>query len=176
MKRNLIGMMAVGLVLLAANVQASDPGTVPGRPEYSADFTKLKSLVGNWEGTSTSKTHGEQPAKVEYKVTSGGNALVETLFPGTEHEMVSVYHDRKGALTMTHYCMLPNQPELDVTKSGDNQIVLDLASRSPIDPNEPQMHRLTITFNDPDHVIQEWAYYEGGEQKDTTTISLTRSK
>ena len=175
MKRNWIWMMAV-LVFFVGVAYAAESGMVPAAPTSSANFMKLKSLVGSWEGTSTSQMHGEQPAKVDYKLTSGGSALVETLFPGTDHEMVSVYHDRKGSLSMTHYCMLRNQPELDVTKSGDNQIVLDFSPRSAIEPNESHMHRLTITFTDPDHIVQEWAFYDGGEQKDATKISLTRVK
>jgi hypothetical protein len=44
------------------------------------------------------------PVRVEYRVTGAGSAVVETLFPGTPHEMVTVYHARKGVLCMTHYC------------------------------------------------------------------------
>ena len=49
--------------------------------------------------------------RVEYRLTAGGSALVETLFPGASRgQMVSMYYDRKGKLAMTHYCMLRNQP------------------------------------------------------------------
>jgi hypothetical protein len=32
------------------------------------------------------------PASVVYKVTSAGKTVMETLGPGTDHEMVSMYH------------------------------------------------------------------------------------
>ncbi len=31
--------------------------------------------------------------------------------------MLSVYHDLNGKLTMTHYCMLRNQPRMKLVKS-----------------------------------------------------------
>ena len=44
-------------------------------------------------------------ATVTYKVTSGGSAVVETIGPGTEHEMVTVIHPDGDDLMLTHYCM-----------------------------------------------------------------------
>ena len=143
----------------------------------SQEFKRVKSLVGSWEGTSSSQTHGEQPAKVDYRLTSGGSALVETLFAGTPHEMMSIYHDRAGVLTMTHYCMLGNQPELDLTKGKSDQLTLEFSPRSAIDEaREPHMHALTVTFVDADHITQEWIFYEGGVAKDVTKITLSRVK
>ena len=77
----------------------------------TAQFEKMKSLAGHWKGTSTSYGKTE-PAEVIYETSSAQSVVVEKLFPGTPHEMVSVYRDEKGRLEMTHYCMLKNHPEL----------------------------------------------------------------
>ena len=55
------------------------------------------------------------------KVTAAGSAVHETIFPGTGHEMVSMYHADGKDLIMTHYCALGNQPrmKLDPKSSVD---------------------------------------------------------
>src|SRR5438132_14283366 len=60
----------------------------------------LKRLAGDWVGKAK---HGSQEhdATASYKVTSGGSAVVETLFGGTEHEMVTVYHHDGDDLVLT---------------------------------------------------------------------------
>ena len=67
--------------------------------------------------------HGddEHEVRVVYKVTSGGSVVVETIAPGTEHEMITVIHPDGDSLLLTHYCMLGNQPHMKAKpKSGEN--------------------------------------------------------
>ena len=47
-----------------------------------------------------------------FRVTAGGSAVEETVFPGTEQEMVTLYFVRDGRLQLTHYCMAGNQPHM----------------------------------------------------------------
>jgi len=143
----------------------------------SEEFQRIKALAGVWEGThAMGKEGNEEKVTVEYQVTSGGNAVVEKLFTGTPHEMVSVYHDSKnGKLSMTHYCMLPNRPELILTSADKNRLDMTLAENSDIDvAKETHMHSLTISFSDPDHMTQKWMSFEGGKEKDSTIIELSR--
>ena len=35
---------------------------------------------------------------------------------------------------------------------------------------------IRITFVDPDHVVQEWTYYEGGTARDVVKMTLSRVK
>ena len=55
-----------------------------------AAFERLKSLAGEWQGAVGAQ--GGPPASIRYEVGSGGTIVRELLFPGTEHEMLSVYH------------------------------------------------------------------------------------
>lgn len=74
----------VGLVLgtiLDALAGAEAAPAVTGK----AAFERLKSFAGGWESN-------EPGLKVVYKTTGAGSALVETPLPGSDHEMVSVYH------------------------------------------------------------------------------------
>ena len=142
----------------------------------SADFDSLKKLAGTWEGVMFEKNGEKTPAKVQYKLTSGGSALVEILSPGEPHEMESVYFNRNGKLTMTHYCLLGNRPTLALQSSGKGEYFLDLAEGSGIDTLEPHMHSLKITMPDADTPRQEWTYYQDGQAQGLTTFELKRVK
>ena len=73
----------------------------------SADFDKLKKLVGDWEGKMKKSTGETIDVTLSYKLVSNGSVIVETSVEnGTE--MISTYKDRFGKLTATHY--LPRKP------------------------------------------------------------------
>jgi hypothetical protein len=142
----------------------------------SAEFEKLKSLVGTWkgeEGTGNDK----KEVVVTYAVTAGGSAVVETLFPKTPMEMVSVYTDEGGKLAMTHYCVLANQPHMKLTGSTANSIVLAMSGKHGIaDANEPHMHALTINFVDANTIEHRWTHFKDGKAGDAVVFELTRSQ
>ena len=112
-----------------------------------------------------------------YEVTSNGSAAVELLGPGTPFEMVSVYHDEKSKLAMTHYCAIGNQPRLALQSASPDSIKLAFAKDNVINPKrEDHMHSLAITFLGPDQVQQEWGGYKGGKPTKPTVFTLTRVK
>ena len=141
----------------------------------SKEFERMKQIVGTWEGTSDSGKDGKK-VRVEYRLTAGGSALVETLFPGGAEEMVSVYYDQKGKLAMTHYCMLRNQPHMILAKADARTIELVFASNgNDINPaKEKHMHAVSITFTDNDHIVQKWTMFEKGKDTGGVTLKLTR--
>ena len=141
----------------------------------SAEFERMKRLVGTWEGNSNMGKEGAK-VKVEYHLTAGGSALIETLFPGSAEEMISVYHDRHGKLAMTHYCMLHNQPRMTLRKADNKTIELAFAKKgNDIDPaKEKHMHAVAITFTDNDHIVQKWTMFDKGKDKGGVTFELTR--
>lgn len=150
-------------------------GKGPGAPySGSKEYERMKGLVGAWEGTSNMGKEG-RPIKVEYRLTAGGSAIVETLFPGTPEEMISVYHDSNGKLSMTHYCILQNQPHMRLLKAGVDRFDFMFAGGSNIDPKkDAHMHALSILFIDKDHIVQNWTYFEDGKEKSVTRLNLSR--
>src|SRR5215831_17550034 len=76
-------------------------------------FAKLKALVGNW-----TMAGGDGSVAVNYRLTGGGSALIETLFPGQDHEMMTVYTIDKGDVVLTHYCTMGNQPRMKAAAGG----------------------------------------------------------
>ena len=78
-------------ILLVDNVTFADPEYMQpyvGSPQ----FENMKKLAGTWWGTSSTGKEGER-VTVKYEIKSAGSAVVETLFLGTPHEMISVYYD-----------------------------------------------------------------------------------
>ena len=129
----------------------------------SAEFEKLKGLIGQWEGKQIQGAENETPVAVEYSLTSNGSALVEKLMAGTPHEMVTIYHDKQGRAALNHYCALGNQPQMDLVSATGNTLVFELSPASDIDvAKEDHMHGLTLEFDDT-HLKQSWTFYQNGQ-------------
>lgn len=167
----------IGMIIMLFPAIAFAGTEHPSEPYVgSAPFEKLKQLEGKWEGTVVEGGQTEsKPAEVIYEVSSGESAVVEKLFAGTEHEMVSVYNDEKGSLVMTHYCMLKNQPKLKLVNATDNKIEMEFTEGNGVAITDPHMHALKITFDGPDKMTQEWFGYENGKRTETaTTLQLKK--
>jgi hypothetical protein len=144
---------------------------------HSKDFEKMKKLVGVWQGT-TDMGKGTQAIKATYELTSAGSAILERLFVGLPYEMVTVYYDYNGKLTMTHYCSLGNQPHMELMNPGETNMLFVLSKKNPdlSSVKETHMHSLKISFDNKDTITQTWSLYEGGKKKSDTVIKLTRTK
>lgn len=82
----------------------------------SPHLDEIKQLVGDWYELG----EDGKPTKSlvsSYRVTAGGHAVIETLFPGSDHEMISIYHMDGGDLLLTHYCVLGNAPTYRAERS-----------------------------------------------------------
>jgi hypothetical protein len=170
-----------GLVLLAltASVRSDDkPGSNPQAATHPG-LERLKKLAGTWVQADKDGKPTDQVVSV-IKVTAGGSAVHETLFPGQPHEMVSVYTLDGSDLLMTHYCMLGNQPRMKADpKSPANQLRFLFAGGSNLDPaKDKHMHEGTITFLDEDHFEWSGVAWEGGKPAEDLgcNMKLVRKK
>ena len=120
---------------------------------------------------------GKMAMMVTYKVTAGGSAVEETIFPGTPQEMVTVYYDKGGKLALTHYCMLQNRPEMILASTSKNELNLQFDPACGIDPKiEAHMNSVKITFKGKNRMTQDWAFFDEGERQQSTPFDLTRKK
>lgn len=144
---------------------------------HSKDFEKMKELVGVWEGKAD-MGKGMEQLKVTYELTSAGNAIVERFDAGKPHEMVTVYHDYNGQLTMTHYCSLGNQPHMELRNPGENNMAFVLSEKNPglVSLNETHMHALTIAIDGKDSITHTWTLYDNGAKKSDVVVKLARTK
>lgn len=144
---------------------------------HSRDFEKMKELVGVWEGKAD-MGKGMETIKATYELTSAGNAIVERLFVGLPHEMITVYYDFNGKLGMTHYCSLGNQPHMELMNPGENNMVFVLSEKNTnlSSVKETHMHALKISFDGRNSITHTWTLYEKGEKKSDVVIQLARTK
>ena len=149
----------------------------PDKPyQGSAEFERMKTLVGTWKGKAD-MGQGPMEFTVEYRLISGGSALEERIHAGTPKEMVTMYHDRKGKLALTHYCMLGNQPGMVFKASDRKTLRFDFDATCGVNAkSETHMHALTLTFEDADTIQQDWKLFEGGKAKDSHPFTLKRIK
>jgi hypothetical protein len=174
MKKTTYALMASVFLLLFGSAVVFAGEHSLGPYSGSQGFERMKELVGVWEGTSNMAKEGEK-VRVEYRVSSGGSSIVETLFPGTPHEMVSVYFDNKGQLAMTHYCALRNQPRMRLQKADAQNLSFAFAGGTNIDPKkDAYMHSLTITFVDKNHILEKWTLFKEGKEQEKSVFDLTR--
>jgi hypothetical protein len=152
------------LLVLSAGVRADTPGGKAQAPAPHPGLERLKKLAGTWVMADKDGKPTDQVVSV-VRVTAGGTAVHETLFPGKPHEMVSVYHRDGADLVMTHFCMLGNQPRMKADpKSPANQIRWQFAGGSNLDPaKDKHMHEGTLTFIDDDHIEFSGVCWEGGK-------------
>ncbi len=167
MVKRIGGWAAAALVIGAASVDVLAADTTAAR------FDNLKALAGEW-----TMSGGDKSVAVTYRVTAGGSAVVETLFPGAPHEMVTVYTIDNGDLVLTHYCAEGNQPHMKAVKSGDaSAIVFKFDGGGNIkSPKDGHMHEATFTFKDADHVSTTWLVYKDGKAGETKEFVLVRMK
>src|SRR5438128_1575908 len=64
----------------------------------------VKALAGTW--VPEKPMDGHPGGEINFKVTSAGTVVQETMFPGSEHEMVNMYHMDGDNFLVTHYCAM----------------------------------------------------------------------
>jgi len=140
-----------------------------------AAFERLKSLAGEWQGAVGAP--GGPPASIRYEVGPGGTIVRELLFPGTEHEMLSVYHLVDGQLVATHYCAVGNQPRFKLKSASADGLVFAFDGGTNFAPaRDLHVHDGWIRFTGPDRLEEDWTVYKAGQQAGEHRFVLTRKK
>lgn len=138
-----------------------------------ASWDTLKSLVGNWSGTSEGR-----PVSVSYALVSNGTALMETLDGGHDANMVTMYTPDGGSILATHYCAAGNQPRMRTAAPGSPKSLdfqfLDVSNVK--GSSGEVMQRLIVTFIDADHFEQQWTSRSPDGKEQTSVFRYTRRK
>ncbi len=138
---------------------------------------RLKSLEGTWvKLDKAGKPTNEVVSK--FHSIANGSTIIETEFPGSKHEMVSVYHRDGKDLVMTHYCMLGNQP-IFIASAGKkpNQIVWEFIGGTNLDYKKDQhVHKIVMTFVSKDRLQTVVDFWNKGKVANTMKFELARKK
>jgi hypothetical protein len=158
--------------LAGAGLIAQDPAAGHGKQALE----KLKALEGEWidvEGVFGTKG----AVAVTYRVTSGGNAVVETFPVNTPNEMVTVYHLDGGNLVMTHFCSSGNQPRMRSSGLQGNMLSFDFDGGTNIDPaTTSHMHSAKIEFVSSDEIRGTWQNWSMGKPDHSATFRVVRRR
>jgi hypothetical protein len=190
MKHLLVVASAFGLsALVGGVVTAQQPPHVhtpaqaaadlsKARRQFSPELQQIKGLAGRWEGTTFREREGTSAAAVTYEVTAAGSAVIQRLFPGTQREMTTVYHDdSSGRLVATHYCNAANQPKLRLMESNGERLYFVLSPDSDIKADlEGHAHELTLLVGADGSLTHDWLNHYLGRPAAQRNIKLTRSK
>jgi hypothetical protein len=167
-------MVMFGLCGGLVSASAALAGDKPAAPKAaSPGFEKVKTLVGDW----TVKGSGEHdvPMTVSYALTSAGSAVVETMDTGDHGSMVTVYHADGDAVMLTHYCASGNQPRMRA-RGGDKELAFAFVDATNLSsPEATHMHDLKVTFEDADHITEEWTTAAAG-RRTPMVLKLARKK
>jgi hypothetical protein len=168
------GATSAAALLLVAWAGLATAQTAPAA-DGKAALDRLKTLVGDWEGSVT--TPDGPKARVEFRLAGNGSALVERLFPGTDHEMVSVYHLVDGELVLTHYCAMANQPRMKLVSGGPaGELVFDFAGGDNIDPKTTtHMHGGRFRVKDKDSYEADWEVVSQGKPAGSNRFFMKRA-
>jgi hypothetical protein len=177
MKRRIIASLAIAFfaaIFPAISTQADEKEQHESQNPALERFAQLE---GEWVGKGV---HGdmEHEARIVYRVTSGGSAVVETVDPGGEHEMITVIHADGDALMLTHYCMLGNQPHMKaMPKADDKKVAFEFVNATNMKSDKDMhMHSVTFTFVDKDTLKTEWTNYDEGKEAGKAVFELKRKK
>lgn len=157
----LFSLVASAAILPSCHTGHLEDATA-GMPPYkgSSAFERMKTLEGTWSAKSPEM--GDMTT--EFRLIAGDSVIEERFAEDTPMEMLSIYHDVDGKLTMTHYCMLRNQPRMRLVKSTSDSLTFALAPTPGLDPaKDKHMHGATYTFIDADHYQLDGVSWDNGK-------------
>ena len=169
MKR--IRTLSIGFLALVAlaTFSSAAPATNPA-------WEKMKSLVGDWEGTMA---HGDMnmPVTVSYELVSGGTSLMERMnAPDHSNEMITMYYPDGSRIMMTHYCSEGNQPRMRADAVNGDAVAFSFVDATGLaSPQAEHMRRLVVKVQDADHFTQEWTHRKSGKEE-TGVFKYARKK
>jgi len=147
----------VVLAALVASAGAALAAAASGSQPPSAAFERFKSLAGEWVAAEDGEMAKKGDLVARYALTAGGSALVETIFPGSAHEMVTVYHADGADLVLTHYCTEGNQPRMRARNAQGPRFDFAYDGGTNIDPGRDRhMHSASLELLGADEIRTVW--------------------
>lgn len=157
--------------------QAADAPAPPAQgktapPKPAPHLDQIKRLAGTWTAVDDPK----QIVSI-YRVTAGGSAVLETVFPGADHEMITMYYMDGKDLVLTHYCAMGNQPHMQASKNTEEgRLVFECQGGSNIKEGSAHMHRGEYLFHGSDRMRSKWTAVQGEKVIHEVEFELVRRK
>lgn len=169
-RRTTFTLLTLALTALApagkAGAEANSAGTA------SPALARFQALVGDWVAAEDSEMVKKGELVARYALTAGGSAVVETVFPGSPHEMVTVYAADGADVVLNHYCLNHNAPRMRARSAGGaSRLEFAFDGGLNIQPAvDKHMHSAWIEFVGPDELKSQWTELEQG--KTTMVVNM----
>jgi hypothetical protein len=157
--------IGAAFALAAPNPAAGvKPASVAADKSAPAAFDRFKALAGEWVAAEDGEMFKKGDLVARYAVTAAGSAVVETVFPGSAHEMVTVYHADGPDLVLTHYCMEGNQPRMRARNPKGPRFDFAFDGGTNIDPGRDRhMNSATLELVGVDEIRSVWTELADGK-------------
>ena len=179
MNKNLqiFGLFLLAILVAPASDIIAETPAKPVAKELAKNpaMDALRGLIGTWEPVDAAK-EGMPHGPVVFKSTAGSSAIMETMFPGSDHEMVNLFSIDGDNVVVTHYCAMGNQPHMKLKSFEKNVMSFEFVSGGNLkSADEPHMHALTVTI-DGDKLIEKWSFFKDGKELHSATFEFSRKK
>ena len=165
-------ILPIVLSIAAAFATAAPPAISGTAAEAATAFGRLKGLAGEWIAAEDGEMFKKGDVVARYAVTAAGSAVVETVFPGSPHEMVTVYHAEGPDVVLTHYCMEGNQPRMRARNAKGAKLEFAFDGGTGIDPKKDRhMNSATLELVGDDELRSVWTEIEAGK-----TVFVAKSR
>ena len=139
-------------------------------------FERFQGMEGVWKGESTKGWKED----VRFRTIAGGSTVVETSFDAHPNEtMLTLFAMDGERLRLTHYCVAKNQPRLEATSFEEEarQVTFTFVDGGNLPTRDKgHMDKAVFRFEDSDHVITRWTWYQEGKERWLEEIRLTRQR
>jgi hypothetical protein len=179
-KRMMLGGWAMAVVMsVGAGGLLGGEGDMkmPARAKNDV-FDAIRGLSGTWVATKTDEKMpmGDKPLTLVFKETSAGSAVMETMFGGTDHEMVNMYTVDGKNVVLTHYCAMGNQPRMKAAAIDKGVVKFEYVDGGNLKSRDDgHMDSVEMTI-DGDKLIEKWSMYHDGQVMGTTTFEFKKQK
>ncbi len=161
---------ALALLFVAGAARAAS-----SPPTDSEAFERFRGLAGEWVAAEDTLLVKKGGLVARYALTAGGSAVVETLFPGSEHEMVTVYTAEGKDVVLDHYCLNANSPRMRAKAPAGTRYEFAFDGGSNIEPGHSKhMHSAWIEFVGKDELKSEWTELEHGKTAMVVSMHTVR--
>lgn len=160
-------------VACASHKPPAPPASVtPAAPDMSGAWERLaQGLPGTW---AAAPDQG-RTLEINYRLVSGGSALLETFGADPDRQTLSVYHPDGRALMLTHYCGQGNQVRLRASEASGERITFKYLDVTNVGPGQSIMHELVFVLG-PDTLDRTEVYRAQGGAAETSVLRLIRRR
>ena len=165
MKPSLAIAIAISLSLVAP-LHAEETASPASKQPAPHLIDRFKALAGEWSAEGL-EGNSDPKLTIRYEVTGGGSAVVETLWPGSPHEMRTVYYRDGDDVVLTHYCASGNHPTMRAKGSDGKTLVFAFDRANNFDPaKDGHMHDARFVFEGADEIRSTWNFWKDGKPGD----------